>query len=106
MEKILFLSLIFRETGESFLEICPENKRDRKTLEALIQKRVRVGTKILTDGWAGYKQLEKLGNIFGIFVFLFIIEISGYFWDFVNHSENFRKPEDHSVHTNTIEYAF
>ena len=51
------------------LEICPENKRDRKTLEALIQKRVRVGTKILTDGWAGYKQLEKLGNIFWIFVF-------------------------------------
>ena len=63
-----------------------------------------MGTKILTDGWAGYKQLEKLGNIFWIFVFLFIIEISGYFWDFVNHSENFRKPEDHSVHTNTIQY--
>ena len=60
---------IFRETGESFLEICPENKRDRKTLEALIQKRVRVGTKILTDGWAGYKQLGKLGNIFGRFGF-------------------------------------
>ena len=38
------------------------------TLEALIQKRVRVGTKILTDGWAGYKQLEKLGNIFGRFL--------------------------------------
>ena len=95
---------ILRETGESFLEICPENKRDRKTLEGLIQKRVPVGTKILTDGWAGYKQLEKLGNFFWIFVFLFIIEISGYFWDFVNHSENFRKPEDHSVHTNTIQY--
>ena len=54
-----------------FLEICPENKRDRKTLEALIQKRVRVGTKILTNGSAGYKQLEKLGNIFGRFVFVF-----------------------------------
>ena len=68
MEKILFFSSIFRENGESFLEICSENKRDRKTLEALIQKRVRVGTKILTDGWAVYKQLEKLGNIFGRFV--------------------------------------
>ena len=32
----------------TFPEICPENKRDRKSLEALIQ--VRVGTKILTDG--------------------------------------------------------
>ena len=39
-----------------------------------------------------------------LFLFFFIIEISGYFWDFVNHSENFRKPEDHSVHTNTIQY--
>ena len=62
----------FRETGESFLEICPQNKKDRKTLEALmIQKQVRVGTKILTDGWAVYKQLEKLGNIFGRFVLFF-----------------------------------
>ena len=43
---------------------------------------------------------------FGYLFFLFIIEISGYFWDFVNHSENFRKPEDHSVHTNTIEGSF
>ena len=41
-----------------------------------------------------------------LFLFFFIIEISGYFWDFVNHSENFRKPEDHSVHTNTIEGSF
>ena len=91
MEKILFFLGGEGGTGESFLEICPENKRDQKTFEALIQKRVRVGTKILTDGWAGYKQLGKLGNIFGRFgfFFIFIIEISGYFWDFVNHSENF-----------------
>ena len=79
MEKIF---LFFRggRTGESFLEICPENNRNRNTFEALIQKRVQVGTKILTDGWAGYKQLEKLGNIFGRFVFfVFVIEISGFF---------------------------
>ena len=43
------------------------------------------GDQILTDGWAGSKQLEKLGNIFGTFFFNFIIKISGYFWDFVNH---------------------
>ena len=30
------------------------------------------------------------------------VDISWYHWDFVNHSENFRKPEDHSVYTNTI----
>ena len=27
------------------------------------------GDQILTDGWAGSKQLEMLGNIFGRFVF-------------------------------------
>ena len=43
-----------------------------------------------------------LGDLF----FFFIIEISGFFWDCVNHSDNFRKPEDHSVHTNIIEGAF
>ena len=53
-----------RETGECFLEACPNNKRDRKTLEALILKRVRLGTKLLTDGWSEYKQVEKLGIIF------------------------------------------
>ena len=52
---------MFRETGEAFLEECPNNKRDRETLETLILKRVRLGTKILTDGWAGYKHLEELG---------------------------------------------
>ena len=51
-----------------FLEICPENKRDWKTLEALIQKWLQVGTKILTDGWTGYKQLKKLDYIFGRFL--------------------------------------
>ena len=56
-----FFLFFFRETGESFLEPCPNNKRDRKTLETLILKRVRLGTKILTDGWSGYKHLEELG---------------------------------------------
>jgi len=78
---------VCRETGECFLEPCPDNKRDRATLESLILKRVRPGTRVLTDGWSGYKHLEKLG----------------FSWDYVNHSEHFRKPEDHSVHTNTIE---
>ena len=55
------INFLCSETGECFLEECPNNKRDRETLEKLILKRVRLGTKILTDGWAGYKQLEKLG---------------------------------------------
>jgi hypothetical protein len=50
-----------RETGECFLEECPGNKRDKTTLQALLVKRVRPGTKILTDGWAAYRGLEELG---------------------------------------------
>ena len=55
------INFLCSETRECFLEECPNNKRDRETLEKLILKRARLGTKILTDGWDGYKQLEKLG---------------------------------------------
>ena len=34
-----------------FLDICPNNKRDRATLEKMIMRRVRRGTTILTDKW-------------------------------------------------------
>ena len=53
--------LLPRESKECFLEECPGNKRDRKTLETLIVKRIRPGTRILTDGWSGYRRLEHLG---------------------------------------------
>ena len=56
-------SLSPRETGECFLEECPGNKRDKTTLQALLVKRVRPGTKILTDGWAAYRGLEELGIV-------------------------------------------
>ena len=47
---ICIYSLFLSETGEAFLEECPNNKREGKTLEELILKRVRLGTKILTYG--------------------------------------------------------
>ena len=56
-----WLRLNFRETGEMFIEVCPDNKRDKITLEMLITKRVKLGTHIITDGWAAYKGLERLG---------------------------------------------
>ena len=71
-------------------------------------KRVRLGTKILTDGWKGYKHLDELGT-FSLLVELVktcVMYIIGYSWDWVNHSENFRRPDDHSIHTNTIEGNF
>ena len=54
--------------------MCPNNKRDKKTLEQLILDNVAPGTTIYTDGWSSYKGLEKCG-----------------YWDFVNHSEEFVK---------------
>ena len=41
------------------LEICPDNKRDKNTLMALIQKHVAAGTEIDTDSWKGYIDLEN-----------------------------------------------
>ena len=49
--------------------------------------KVAPGTRIITDGWAAYKGIEKLG----------------FLWDWVNHKENFVKPGHPDVHTNTIE---
>ena len=60
---------------EIFLQLCPNNKRDRPTLEKLIQDNIAPGTTVFTDGWAAYKNLENLG----------------YQWDFVNHNEEFVK---------------
>ena len=34
---------VCRETKQSFLEVCPENKRDRPTLEAIILANVEKG---------------------------------------------------------------
>ena len=51
---------ICRETGEMFLVQCPDNKRDRPTLEKLILDHVEKGTKIYTDGWASYKVFSML----------------------------------------------
>ena len=64
-----------RETKEIFIEQCPNNKRDKVTLEKMIQDNVEKGTRIYTDGWAAYKGLKSLG----------------YEWDSVNHSVEFVK---------------
>ena len=64
-----------RETKDIFLAQCPNNKRDKATLEKLIQENVEVGTTIFTDGWSAYKGLKYLG----------------YNWDSVNHSSEFVK---------------
>ena len=43
------------------LEICPDNKRDRATLDELIKKHVAPGITIMTDCWKGYAGLNQQG---------------------------------------------
>ena len=50
----------FRETKEMFFVRCPQNKRDKATLDQLILDNVEIGTKIISDGWAAYKGLSAL----------------------------------------------
>ena len=55
------LGFIDIETNDVRLEICPENKRDRDTLFALIEKHVAPDSCIFTDCWKGYTGLEERG---------------------------------------------
>jgi len=75
---------ICRETREIFLKTV--EKRDKKTLLPIIQEYVEPGSIIITDCWASYKDLGKLG----------------YTHMNVNHSENFVDP-DTGACTNLIE---
>lgn len=76
---------ICRETGAVFLKTV--RQRNRETLEELILEHVILGTKIITDCWRGYVNLNNLG----------FIHVT------VNHSLNFVDPSDRTVHTQTIE---
>ena len=75
-----------RDTGDFRLEICPGNKRDSRTLLALIEKHVEPGTTIFTDCWRAYNGLTELG--FPHYT--------------VNHSKHFVDP-DTGTHTQMIE---
>lgn len=60
IEGTWILGMIDREGGFR-LEICPNNKRDKLTLEALITKNVAPGSIIMTDCWKGYTGLTEKG---------------------------------------------
>jgi len=84
------LGMIHRGHSANYrLEICPDNKRDKDTLLALIKKHVAPGTEIHTDCWKGYIDLDK----------------HGYVHKTVNHSENFVDPET-GAHTQNIESSW
>lgn len=79
---------ICRQTKETFFELVPD--RSEATLMAALQAHVVAGTRIISDGWAAYRNITSYG----------------YQHDWVNHSENFVSPENDEIHTQTIERAW
>ena len=77
---------ICRETKDTFLAPCPDNKRDAPTLIDIIERHVNKDTTIITDCWRAYDGLMQQG------------------WHHltVNHQYNFVDPET-QAHTQTIE---
>ena len=53
-------SAFFFETLPYYYSQLIFHQRDAKTLEAIIKKRVRPGTHILTDCWPAYSKLDQL----------------------------------------------
>ena len=79
------------QTGECYLEICPDGLRNGETLKEIILRRVKRGTTIYTDPWKGYCGRQS----------------RGFDWDkeetTINHSKNCVNPENKRVHTQGIE---
>ena len=75
---------ICRETGEVFVTLT--EKRDKETLTEMILNSVEPGTKIITDCWGGYNELNK-------------------FFEHkkINHKYNFVDPNDKTINTQKIE---
>lgn len=76
---------ICRETRDVFMVCVPNRKGD--TLRAEIVDWVEPGTRVITDKWKAYDQLQR----------------QGWAHKSVNHTYNFVCPEDQSVHTQTVE---
>ena len=69
---------VCRETGEMFLVPCPNNKRDKPTLLAIILANVKQGTTIYTDGWAAYKVRITIKSRFRKNVFFTLPKLLAY----------------------------
>ncbi len=90
--KVWIFGLVERETNR--LLLFPVDQRDTATLIPIITQHVRQGSRIFSDGWAAYRELND----------------RGYQHFSVNHKVGFKKTyvnvlsgEEIEVHTNTIE---
>jgi hypothetical protein len=83
----LFGGIERRGDGQFNCFICLVYDRSEAHLTHLIQEHVALGTHIITDGWAAYRNLST----------------RGYTHSVVIHEENFVSPTNAQVHTQTIE---
>jgi len=60
--RLWVLGGIVRESGEMFFEICKDNRCDDETLEEIILRRVRPGTRVITNCLDGYDRLKEKGT--------------------------------------------
>ena len=79
---------IERHTGRCCLVEVPDRRKE--TLTPIIERWILPGTRIISDGWASYADIEEIRG--GI-----------YCHDVVVHQDNFVAPGDGSVHTQNIE---
>lgn len=93
--KIWILGMVERDTNRIIL--YPVEDRKTETLKVLIERHVKPGSRIFTDGWRGYGFLEE----------------SGYDHFVVNHTTTFKQSYHNTVtgevvqcHTNQIEGAW
>ena len=64
--------------------------RDAATLLPIIQRNILPGTRIISDGWAAYRNISNINN-------------GQYVHEIVNHRVNFVDPIEPTIHTQTIE---
>jgi hypothetical protein len=76
---------ICRESGDAFIVFVPN--RNGPTLLSTLTQNIAPGTRVVTDGWRGYRNLTQ----------------AGFDHSTVNHSLNFVDPNDTSINTQKIE---
>ena len=79
---------ICRRTKKSFARIVDD--RSKKTLIPIIKSMISPGSIIYSDDWGAYKKLNKIG----------------YHHEVVNHSKEFVRADNTTIHTNTIEHLW
>lgn len=82
-----YFGCVERYTGRCYFKSV--RFRDAWTLLPLIRRHILPGTQIISDGWAAYRGIGRLGM--------------AYVHDIVVHDVGFVNPLDSNVHTNTIE---